>query len=85
VQVRALLGGITIHATRRPGATIFEPVPRYVTVPRAADASSGGGAARSNDSSPYGSSSRIGTPKRAQISATSGRRSSASVLPVGFS
>jgi hypothetical protein len=37
------------------------------------------------DSSPYGSSSRIGTPKRAQTATTSGRRSAASVLPVGFS
>ena len=57
----------------------------FVTTPLGASESSGGAAGRSKKSSPYGSSSRIGTPKRVQMSTICGRRSAASVLPVGFS
>ncbi len=84
----AIGAGASIHATRRPGASVFEKLLRYTTRPSASSALIGrvsaAVATSSKCSAPYGSSSTMSTCRRAAHSSSRRRFSSEISSPVGF-
>ena len=80
----ASLCGRTKYPVRTPGATVFENDDVYVTSSPPSSSSRLGGAAPSNRTSPYGSSSSTESPCSRTISTSRARRSAESVRPLGF-